>query len=227
MRVEHIGDATLYLGDCMDILPTLGKVDCVITDPPYGIGLDYSEGFKDSPAELGALVASFMPLCLEKADLVSVTPGNLNQYFYPRPTWTLCWFNRAGAGSGPWGFSCWQPILCYGKDPYLSGGKGRRPDFIEWSETAEKNGHPCPKPTRFMSQWISRVSLKGSILDPFMGSGTTGVAAIQLGRKFIGIEREPKYFDIACRRIEQAYKQRPLFESAPPQKAVQLGLEAA
>ena len=63
--------------------------------------------------------------------------------------------------------------------------------------------------------------------DPFLGSGTTGVAAIQLGRKFIGIEREPKYFDIACRRIEQAYKQRPLFESAPPQKAVQLGLEAA
>ena len=219
-----IGDCTLIRGDCMDVLPTLGRFDAVITDPPYGIGLDYSESFKDSSIDLKNLVDGFMPLCLAIADVVSITPGNLNQYFYPKPTWTLCWFNRAGSGSGPWGFSCWQPILCYGKDPYLQARKGRRPDFIEWSEAAEKNGHPCPKPTLFMSQWITRVNIAGSILDPFMGSGTTGVAAVQLGRSFTGIEREAKYFDIACRRIEQAYAQGQLFAPEQP-KQEQMKLE--
>jgi site-specific DNA-methyltransferase (adenine-specific)/modification methylase len=219
MKVE-IGSATLYLGDCMDILPTLQKVDAVITDPPYGIGLDYeSEKFNDSKDELKLLIDFFVPECLRVANLVSITPGNVNHYLYPQPTWTLCWFNRAGSGSGPWGFSCWQPILVYGQDPYLKNKKGRRPDFIEWSETSEKNGHPCPKPINFMKIWIDRVAFDAeTILDPFMGSGTTGVAAIQLGRKFIGIEREPKYFDIACKRIEQAVAQGQLFEPGQPKQ---------
>ena len=209
-----IGRAQLYLGDCRDILPTLPKVDAVVTDPPYGIGLDYESehGFEDTPTELQGLVNTFMPMCLEKAKIVSITPGNVNHYLYPKPTWTLCWFNRAGAGSGPWGFSCWQPILCYGADPYLRLQLGRRPDFIEYSETSEKNGHPCPKPIRFQKLWINRVALDAdSILDPFMGSGTTGVAAVQMGRKFIGIEREKRYFEIACQRIEQAQRQGDLF----------------
>jgi DNA modification methylase len=206
-----IGDATLYLGDCREILPTLPKVDAVITDPPYGIGLEYGE-YQDTVDSLAALGPVAIEMCRALAPVVSVTPGNLNQYLYAKPTWTLCWFNRAGAGSGPWGFSCWQPILCYGPDPYLATGKGRRPDFIEWSEMAEKNGHPCPKPIEFMKRWISRVCLKDSILDPFMGSGTTGVAAMQLGRKFIGIEIEKKYFDIAVERITNAQRQINLFD---------------
>lgn len=211
-----IGRATLYCGDCRDVLPTLGEVDAVISDPPYGIGLDYeTDGFQDTPDELAELVRFFVPECIKRAKVVSLTPGNVNHYFYPKPTWTLCWFNRAGAGSGPWGFSCWQPILCYGPDPYLANGKGRRPDFIEWSETSEKNGHPCPKPLRFQKLWIERVAFDAAtILDPFMGSGTTGVAAVQMGRDFIGIEREPKYFDIACRRIEDAQRQGDLFLKA-------------
>ena len=208
--VVKIGDATLYHGDCLEILPTLPKVDAVITDPPYGIGFGYGQ-YIDSKDNLRTLVDAFVPLCIDKARVVSITPGNLNQYIYPQPTWTLCWFNRAGAGSGPWGFSCWQPILCYGPDPYLSSGKGRRPDFIEWSESAEVNGHPCPKPTKFMQRWITRVTLSGAVLDPFMGSGTTGVACANLGRKFIGIEIERKYFDIACERIDNAYRQKRMF----------------
>lgn len=96
-------------------------------------------------------------------------------------------------------------------------GNATRPDFLEWSEAADKNGHPCPKPTMFMQRWIDRVAFTAeTILDPFMGSGTTGVAAIQLGRSFIGIEREPKYFDIACRRIEQAQAQGQLFVPDQP-----------
>ena len=210
MRVERIGDATLYLGDCLEILPTLPKVDAVITDPPYGIGLEYGE-HKDTAVAVGEFGPRVVEMGRRIARVVSITPGNLNQYKYPQPTWTLCWFNRAGAGSGPWGFSCWQPILCYGPDPYLATGKGRRPDFIEWSEAAEKNGHPCPKPYQFMFRWITRVSLSGAVVDPFMGSGTTGVACANLGRKFIGIEIEPKYFDIACERIDNAYRQTRMF----------------
>ena len=212
-RVETIGRAILHLGDCRDVLPTLPRVDAVVTDPPYGIGLEYEgEDFSDTSDEVQVLVDSFVPLCRALAPVVSITPGNVNHYLYPKPTWTLCWFNRAGAGSGPWGFSCWQPILCYGPDPYLRLGMGRRPDFIEHSETSEINGHPCPKPIRFQKLWIDRVAHDAkTILDPFMGSGTTGVAAVQMGRDFIGIEREPAYFDIACRRIEQAQRQGDFF----------------
>ena len=213
MRVEQIGRATLYHADCRDVLPMLDGIDAAITDPPYGIGLDYeSAEFNDTPAELIGLIDEFMPHLLRIAKVVSITPGNVNHYLYPQPTWTLCWFNRAGAGSGPWGFSCWQPILCYGGDPYLRNGKGRRPDFIEWSESSEKNGHPCPKPIRFQKVWIERVAFDAqTILDPFMGSGTTGVASVQMGKDFIGIEREERYFDIACRRIEDAQRQRDMF----------------
>ena len=101
-------------------------------------------------------------------------------------------------------------------------------DSFSSVEPAEKNGHPCPKPIRQVIWMVNRMTRNkdDSILDPFMGSGTTGVAAIQLGRKFIGIEREPKYFDIACRRIEQAYKQRPLFEAEPQRQPEQLGIDA-
>ena len=210
-----IGNCELWHGDCREVLPLLPPVDLVLTDPPYGIGLDYSETFKDSQDDLKELVAFFMPEVLRLGRVVSITTGNVNHYFYPQPTWTLCWFNRAGSGSGPWGFSCWQPILCYGADPYLRNGKGRRADFIEWSEKADKNGHPCPKPTEFMKRWITRVGFDAaSVCDPFMGSGTTGVACVDMGKAFIGIERERKYFDIACRRIEQAYAQPRLFEDA-------------
>ena len=207
-----IGAATLYLGDCREILPTLPRVDAVVTDPPYGVALEYEGEFTDSPDELKALVDYFVPAARALAPVVSITPGNLNQYLYPSPTWTLCWFNRAGAGSGPWGFSCWQPILCYGPDPFLRLQLGRRPDFIEHSETSEKNGHPCPKPLQFQKRWIDRVAHDAqTILDPFMGSGTTGVAAVQMGRKFIGIEREERYFEIACKRIEDAQRQGDMF----------------
>lgn len=209
MRKEVIGKATLYLGDCLTVLQEV-KADAVITDPPYGIGLDYGT-YQDTQDNLAVLAPKFVSLAQACSPLVSITPGNLNQYFYPKPTWTLCWFNRAGAGSGPWGFSCWQPILCYGPDPYLASGKGRRPDFIEWSEAAEQNGHPCPKPARFMQRWIERVSLSGSVCDPFMGSGTTGVACVQMGRTFFGIELHEPYFDIACERIENAQRQEKLF----------------
>ncbi len=221
-----IGDATLYLGDCLDILPTLGKVDAVVTDPPYGLDIAY-ESFGDTEEAVIALAQKWLPICRSLADIVAFTPGKVNEWLYPRPSWVLAWCSPTGQGGTSWGFPCHWPILVYGKDPYLATGKGRRPDayFPQKIEIDKETGHPCPKPTNVMRWLIVRIDPTGaaSILDPFMGSGTTGVACAKLGRKFIGIEIEEKYFDIACKRIEDAYRQGDMFIE-PPVKPVQDGL---
>jgi site-specific DNA-methyltransferase (adenine-specific) len=94
--------------------------------------------------------------------------------------------------------------LYYGKDPYLATGKGRRPNGFTWNNATEENGHPCPKPLPVIKWIVSRVSLEGeTIIDPFMGSGTTLRAAKDLGRKAIGIEIEERYCEIAAKRMSQ------------------------
>jgi DNA modification methylase len=229
MRVEHIGDATLYLGDCLEILPTLGKVDAVVTDPPYGLGIGY-ESFNDTQENVKLIAEKWLPICINISGVVALTPGKVNEWLYPRPTWVLAWFAN-GHGGTKWGFPCWWPVLVYGNDPYLKNGLGRRADsyFEKGAPDLDKvTGHPCPKSINVMNWLITRCSpFEGeTILDPFMGSGTTGVACANLGRKFIGIEIEPKYFDIACRRIEDAYKQPRLFEDENPKyKEASLDLE--
>jgi len=220
MRVEHIGDATLYLGDCLEILPTLGKVDAVVTDPPYGLGIEYNS-FNDTQCAVSNLALGWLPKCREIANVVAFTPGKLNEWLYPRPDGVLGWASKAGQGGTSWGFPCHWPILVYGADPYLANGKGRRPDtFFPEKLEIDHNGHPCPKPLNVMVWLVGRVSFEGeTILDPFMGSGTTGVACAELNRKFIGIEIEPKYFDIACKRIEIAYSQPRLFDDLEDDKS--------
>jgi site-specific DNA-methyltransferase (adenine-specific)/modification methylase len=232
MKVE-IGSATLYLGDCMDILPTLPKVDAVITDPPYGVELqgksnkwkpEMSGGyisFEDSPSNVVANVIPRFVAALSISKRGVLTPGTRMAHSYPAPDAMGGIYNRCGAGSGKWGFECVAPVYYYGPCPYLATGQGRRPNGWEQpvNDYADKSDHPCPKPIGLMVWLVERGSLCGeTILDPFMGSGTTGVAAIQLGRKFIGIEREPKYFDIACKRIEQAVAQGQLFEPEQPKQ---------
>jgi DNA modification methylase len=105
----------------------------------------------------------------------------------------------------PWGFTCWQPILAYGCDPFLEKSMGSRPDVIEHSETSEKNGHPCPKPLGFWKRVLERGSVSGEdiVLDPFMGSGTTLRACKDSGRRCVGIEIEEKYCEIAANRLRQ------------------------
>ena len=224
-----IGDATLYLGDCRDILPTLGRVDAVVTDPPYGVnfkgsatrhGTDEANGyasFEDTPENIASVVVPAIIFAIAKADRAAITPGIRNARLYPAPDGEGVIWYPSGANRGPWGFVTHQPIFYYGKCPYLSTGQGSMPTGFQSVEAAEDNGHPCPKPIRQMS-WIVRRATKAGdlVLDPFMGSGTTGVACAKLGRKFIGIEIEPKYFDIACRRIEQAYAQPDLFIAPQP-----------
>lgn len=152
-----IGNATLYCADCRDILPTLPKVDAVITDPPYGIGKDGQ--IKTTGGNGGRKAHEFMGWDITRPDpeLLSVIVGKGTKVIL-------------------WGGNYFADLL---------------PATMRWC--IDQAGNPQ------------------TILDPFMGSGTTGVAAMQMGRKFIGIEREPKYFDIACERIENAQRQQPLF----------------
>jgi site-specific DNA-methyltransferase (adenine-specific) len=220
MRKETIGNATLYLGDCMTILPGL-TADAVVTDPPYGVGLgsrdnnnrhrEAYEGFEDSPEYIKAVVVPAVQLALKIAPRGLVTCGVRNLHAYPIPNHIGSIYYPAATGCNVWGFSCWQPMLYYGNDPHA--GYGSLHDSFTSTEQAEKNGHPCPKPLRQMIWMVNRVSRErgDTILDPFMGSGTTGIACQNLGRKFIGIELHEPYFNIACERIENAQRQERLF----------------
>ena len=232
-RKEVIGDATLYLGDCRDILPTLGKVDAVVTDPPYGIGFPYNSHI-DSAEALEALIPPLMDF-VKASKRGVITPGNTNIHKYPAPTWTGAWTWDTTTSLGKWGWSQWQPILLYGDDVWpgtSSKGGPLKSDRINFSggeagiANAEGRGHTCPKPLEFMRRLIARFTLEDeTVSDPFLGSGTTGVACAKLGRKFIGIEIDEGYFDIACARIRKAYAQPDFFIAPPAEKPKQEALE--
>ena len=213
MKVE-IGDATLYLGDCMDILPTLDKVDAVITDPPYGINenskkaasrgklaapRDYEEFDWDKAPPDEALINAIR----DKAKWSALFGGN---YFNLPPT--SCWL--------VWDKLNGDNDFADCELAWTNWPKAVRRIQWRWNgmirQGNEDRFHPTQKPLTVMKWVIDLCPKSDTILDPFMGSGTTGVAAVQMGRKFIGIEREPKYFDIACQRIEQAYAQQSLFD---------------
>ena len=227
-RIEKIGNATLYLGDCMDILPTLEKVDAVITDPPYGIGIDRSMA-ASSGGQSGGMMAKKgtyfasgwddLPMSIELAELIISKGDDVilwggNYYGLPASQCWLVWDKKVNGN-----FADCELAWTNMKKPV------RRFEWM-WNGMLrqggeERNGHPTQKPVALMLWCIKQAGNPQSILDPFMGSGTTGVACAQLGRSFIGIEREPAYFDIACKRIEQAYKQGQLFEHEPIIKQIQ------
>lgn len=194
----------LRLGDCLEILPTLesGSVDAIFADPPYNVGLNYSNG--DSRADYPEWIQGWIAECLRIAPIVMVTPGIRNVWLYPAANWIFCWrkansMRRNDLG----GFNQWEPILFYGKRLIYQ-------DLFDVPMVPEKNanGHPCPKPVKLLSWLLRKATDDGmDILDPFMGSGTTGVACVQTGRNFIGIEIDPNYFAIAEKRIKQAQLQ--------------------
>ena len=236
----QIGDATLYCGDCLEVMPGLGKVDAVVTDPPYGVGLTKkitkhneitaSQVYSDIEHEIVELTNSAFNCWSVLTERALVTPGIRILQDYPKAASIGTIFSPNGAGRDAWGFGCNHPILYYGKCPYLAKGKGSRPNSFYSSHpgghvTGENQiDHPCPKPLAWMLWLVTRASLGGeTILDPFMGSGTTGVACAKLGRKFIGIEIDPDYFEIACQRIRKAYDQPDLFIE-PPEKPIQEAL---
>jgi site-specific DNA-methyltransferase (adenine-specific) len=191
-------------GDCLEVMKDIPdkSIDMILTDPPYGVNYPYV-GYDDTQENLKKLVDAFMPEVLRIGKVVLITCGNGNQHLYPKPDWTLAWVMTAGAGQNKWGFTCWQPILAYGKNPYRANRMGARPDIIVSNERSEKNGHACPKPIKVWEQILLKGSVKETdiILDPFAGSGTTGVACKNLNRNFILIEKEPEYVKLAEERI--------------------------
>ena len=206
MRIETIGNATLYLGDCRDILPTLPKVDAVITDPPYGLGDKWQGGggqgkssWTFNPAEAkawdGNTVDGVLDLATHAPEVV-IWGGNY--YALPPMRCWLIWDKKqndrwtTGQAEMAW-TNLDRPVRVF--------------RFAQCEQASEgEKYHPTQKPLALMA-WCLKWVKGQTILDPFMGSGTTGVAAMNLQRKFIGIEREPKYFDIACRRIDDAQRQ--------------------
>lgn len=196
----------IYNGDCIELIPKLfgeKEIDLCLTDPPYGVGYEY-DLYDDTKENLKYLISRSMSEILRVSSVTLLTCGNGNQHLYPVPTWTLAWVITAGAGQNKWGFTCWQPILAYGKNPYRSNRMGARPDIILSNERSEKTGHSCPKPIGLWTEVLKKGSVHETdlILDPFMGSGTTLLAAKRTGRKAIGIELSKNYCDIAIERLE-------------------------
>jgi DNA modification methylase len=207
MRTEVIGDATLYCADCIEVLPTLGRVDAVVTDPPYGIGagqmsfgkwrtsLMQKSDWDAAPAELASVL---------KLGCDAIIWGG-NYFSLPPSRAYLVW--DKGAGFSGRDFAEVEQAWC----SFDGNARIFRRDPLARGDYRDKV-HPTQKPVALMQWCLGFVPTAKTICDPFMGSGTTGVAALQLGRKFIGIELDPGYFDIACKRIEQAWKQPRLFE---------------
>lgn len=219
-RIETIGDATLYLGDCREILPTLGKFAAVVTDPPYGIEGTWSGGKSHGWGKYSKEAAEW-----------DVRPDWVSEWVRSLDCETIVWGGQYFdlPASGSWLF--WDKVVReftsgHGEMAWSNLGKPIRAFNCANSAltpTGDGKFHPTQKPISLMVWCLKLLTGGGAILDPFMGSGTTGVAAVKLGRKFTGIEVEQKYFDIACRRVEEAARQPDMFiEKQKP--AVQLGL---
>lgn len=222
-RIETIGDCTLYLGDCRDILPTLGKVDAVVTDPPYGIGEAAGKNASRTNAatarDYGDDEWDNEPITPETMALVRAA-GRWNIIFggnyYDCPA-TSCWlvWDKLHTNDFADCELAWTNLRkAVRRIRYLWSGMLR-------ANGEERGDHPTQKPLGVMRWALQHLPADSkSIIDPFMGSGTTGVACALQGLTFTGIEREERYFDAACRRIEEAYRQPRLF-AEPVAKPVQ------
>jgi site-specific DNA-methyltransferase (adenine-specific) len=215
----------MYLGDCLEILPTLPKVDAVITDPPYGVGLKY-ESHDDSRNGYAEWCARWFAACqAATAGPIGISCGVGNLQMWPSADWVLCWNKPNSMGRAATGWNTWEPVLVYGK---IAGVRTHDSFSVAVVPQIDTGDHPCPKPVGWGVEVLKRLTAEGAVVcDPFTGSGTTGVAAIKTGRSFIGIEIEPKYFDIACERIENAQRQTSLltpFDGERQQRGLQTSL---
>jgi len=208
-RIEHIGDATLYLGDCRDLLPEL-RADAIITDPPYGIAHSSNYGASWQRVQIsGDESTELRDRVLEHFETVAAF-GTWKTTPLPNTKATLIWDKGPAFGMGdlsfPWKNS-WECI--YIRGPNWSGfrSEGVLKGHLQVSWESHGRVHPHQKPVSLICHLLGKLPSRFSILDPFMGSGTTGVAALRLGRKFIGIEIEQRWFDVACRRIEEEARQ--------------------
>jgi site-specific DNA-methyltransferase (adenine-specific) len=202
MTKVEIGGATLYHGNCFDLLEQFGGLDAIVTDPPYGIG------FAGQPTKWQRLAGqepeAWDDRPIDLAPILALAPTQIvwggNYYDVPPSRGWLCWFKPDAPPSMAHFELAWTNL-------------DRNSQLISQSigaTNAERVGHPTQKPLRVMEWCVAGIEA-AAIGDPFMGSGTTGVACVNLGRRFVGAEIERKYFDLACERVERAYSQQRLF----------------
>lgn len=213
-RVERLGDHVLYLGDMEEVLPALGRFDAVVTDPPYGIGESSKKAMSREakgipPRDYGEFDWDKEPLSAENLALICAVSryqiiwgGN----YFPVPP-SSCWLVWDKENSGDFA-DCelaWTNLK-----------KAVRLKRHMWNgmlrKHQEERFHPTQKPIDVMT-WCLQQLPDGvsSVLDPFMGSGTTGIACCRMGMRFTGVERDERYFDIACERISRELSAPSLF----------------
>jgi DNA modification methylase len=201
-----IGNANLYLGDCLDVLPRLPHFDALISDPPY----PNNAGHFDESIPAARLLLEALPVSqaiIFWSELEAAPSCGL-------PLVAVHVWHRTNVNGRPY-----EPAYHFARD-----GVKRRSDVINHAAVFdgvgpgcnEYAGHPTQKPVALMERLVLKTA--GIVLDPFMGSGSTGVACMRLGRAFIGVEKDPTYFEIACRRIDEAYRQAPLIPHEQPEQ---------
>ena len=216
-----IGDCELWHGDCREILPTLPQFDLILTDPPYGIGASAGTGkYGRLKVKAGRDLAWdnetppqwLMLLMLEQADYLIVFGGN---YFTLPPSRNFLIWDK-GAGFKGRKFAECEFAWC----SWDGNAKVLTRDPLANRDYAHK-AHPTQKPVRVLEWAMLHAPKSDTVCDPFMGAGSTGVACHNLGKRFVGIEREREYFDIACERIARAQAQCKLLPPEPQPEAIQ------
>ena len=223
------GKIKLYRGDCLDVLKRLpsGTVDAVVTDPPYGVGFDGKRGryrnrpdfkrtdtyasYDDTAENWFSTIYPALEACTRRFKTAAFFMGSSRILDMPKGGELGGIFLPNGCGRGRWGFQNFMHVVFYGKCPYLARGMGSRPNgkYGCYGNDSNKINHPCAKPIAAMKWLVERATMPGeTVVDPFMGSGTTGVACVETGRNFIGIEIDPDYYAIAKRRIAAARRQK-------------------
>lgn len=214
VRKEIIGDCVLYQGDCLEVMPTLGKVDAVVTDPPYGINIAANpvrQKHKKKDWDSAAIGVDHLGAIKAISSEQIIWGGN---YFnLPPSRGFLVWDKKQ-----PENFSL---AMC--EQAWWSRDTNAK--VFSRSVLGYEKQHPTQKPVQLMEWCLTLTPSAETILDPFMGSGTTLVACAKLGRKGIGIELDPDYFDIACKRVEEAYRQPDLFVEPPAPQPKQEGFD--
>lgn len=238
-RIERIGAATLYLGDCLEVMNGLETVDHILSDPPYedelhsaigrirrndgvamsDLGFEGINATRSEVAQKCVQLSSGWLILFTLAEGVRAWRDDIQAAGGKYDT-CLAWvkpdstprMNGQGAARG---FECAVTAWCGTGHRSWNGG-GKRGVYTHLVNNQERTGkHPTEKPRRLMSELIADFTKPGqTVLDPYMGSGTTGVSAVMAGRSFIGIERDPAHFDLACKRIDDAQRQGSLFGEA-------------
>lgn len=213
VKEERIGDCRLILGDCLKVMPLLGQVDAVVTDPPYGLGKRMQGGTWGAQDHNSGFLRWDLEAKQEWIDrILSINVPSIiwggNYFQVPASRCWLIW-NKVNA----------VPTMADFEQAWTNFDRPSK--RIDLNVGRVEFGHPTQKPIKLMEWCLGFLPNAKTILDPFMGSGTTLVACAKMGRAGIGIELDPDYFDIACRRVEAAYAQPDLFIAPPTTKAIQ------